>query len=74
MNKADCWKGQLVCFLGKDKTKFTGKITKLNGKSAMVRSVVGSGSVYLYGFRPQYRGQSMATQPLIWYAMVRGKI
>jgi hypothetical protein len=47
---------------------------KLNGKAAMVHSVVGSGSVYLYGFRPQYRGQSMATQPLIWYAMLRGKL
>ena len=24
-----------------------------------------------YGFRPQYRGQSMATQPLIWGAILR---
>ncbi len=47
---------------------------KLNGKAAMVESVMGTGRVYLYGFRPQYRGQSMATQPLIWYAMLRGKI
>ena len=48
--------------------------SKLNGKAAMVESVVGTGRVYLYGFRPQYRGQSMATQPLIWYAMLRGKM
>jgi hypothetical protein len=25
----------------------------------------------IYGFRPQYRGQSMATQPLIWDAIGR---
>ncbi len=47
---------------------------KLNGKAAMVESLVGTGRVYLYGFRPQYRGQTMATQPLIWWAMLRGKI
>ncbi|MFI5245123.1 MAG: hypothetical protein ACHQQR_07860, partial [Gemmatimonadales bacterium] len=39
---------------------------KLNGKAAMVDVTVGKGHAVLYGFRPQYRGQSMATQPLIW--------
>ena len=29
----------------------------------------GRGHVVLYGFRPQYRGQSMATYPLIWGAI-----
>lgn len=42
---------------------------KLNGKAAMVDVAVGKGHAVLYGFRPQYRGQSMATQPLIWGAM-----
>ena len=44
---------------------------KLNGKAALVDVMVGKGHVVLYGFRPQYRGQTMATQPLIWGAMLR---
>jgi Zinc carboxypeptidase len=44
---------------------------KLNGRAAMVDVAVGRGHVVLYGFRPQYRGQSMATQPLIWRAIER---
>jgi hypothetical protein len=44
---------------------------KLNGKAAMVDVTVGKGHAVLYGFRPQYRGQSMATQPLIWSAIAR---
>ncbi|MEP6762943.1 MAG: M14 family zinc carboxypeptidase [Gemmatimonadaceae bacterium] len=44
---------------------------KLNGKAAMVDVVVGKGHVVLYGFRPQYRGQTMSTQPLIWDAIGR---
>jgi hypothetical protein len=44
---------------------------KLNGKAAMVDVTVGKGHAVLYGFRPQYRGQSMATQPLIWGAILR---
>jgi len=44
---------------------------KLNGKAAMVDVTVGKGHAVLYGFRPQYRGQTMATQPLIWSAIRR---
>ena len=29
----------------------------------------GKGHVVLYGFRPQYRAQSMATFPLVWNAL-----
>jgi hypothetical protein len=29
----------------------------------------GRGHVVLYGFRPQYRGQSVATYPFIWNAI-----
>jgi hypothetical protein len=43
--------------------------SKLNGKAALVDVTVGKGHAVLYGFRPQYRGQTMATQPLIWGAM-----
>ncbi|MFI5311291.1 MAG: hypothetical protein ACHQQ3_08675, partial [Gemmatimonadales bacterium] len=42
---------------------------KLNGKAALVDVTVGKGHAVIYGFRPQYRGQTMATQPLIWGAM-----
>ena len=43
--------------------------SKLNGKAAMVDVKHGKGRVVLYGFRPQYRGQSVSTYPLIWAAM-----
>ena len=43
---------------------------KLNGKAALVDVKHGRGHVVLYGFRPQYRGQSMATYPLIWGAIL----
>lgn len=43
---------------------------KLNGKAALVDVKHGNGHVVLYGFRPQYRGQSQATYPLIWGAMM----
>ncbi|MEO7363660.1 MAG: hypothetical protein ABI120_25240, partial [Gemmatimonadaceae bacterium] len=45
--------------------------SKLNGKAAMVDVPLGRGHVVLYGFRPQYRGQTMGTQPLIWDAIGR---
>lgn len=44
---------------------------RLNGKSAMVDVARGKGHVVLFGFRPQYRGQSMATLPLVWNALRR---
>jgi hypothetical protein len=46
--------------------------SRLNGKAAMVEATVGRGKVMLYGFRPQYRGQTNATLPLIWDAIGRG--
>ena len=44
---------------------------KLNGKAAMVDVKRGRGHVVLYGFRPQYRGQSNSTFPLIWAAIAK---
>jgi hypothetical protein len=45
---------------------------RLAGKAAMVDVRRGNGHVILYGFRPQYRGQSMSTLPLVWNAL-RGR-
>jgi hypothetical protein len=42
---------------------------RLAGKAAMVDVKRGNGHVVLFGFRPQYRAQSMATFPLIWNSL-----
>lgn len=42
---------------------------KLAGKAAMVSVTRGKGKVVLFGFRPQYRGQTMSTVPLVWNAL-----
>ncbi|MCY7376581.1 MAG: hypothetical protein LH472_11505, partial [Pyrinomonadaceae bacterium] len=42
---------------------------KIAGKAALVQINIGKGKIILFGFRPQYRGQSLATFPLLFNAI-----
>jgi hypothetical protein len=42
---------------------------KIAGKAALIEFTIGKGKIILFGFRPQYRGQSLATFPLFFNAI-----
>jgi hypothetical protein len=44
---------------------------RIAGQPAIVEVKIGEGSVVLFGFPPNYRGQTIATWPLLFNAMVR---
>jgi hypothetical protein len=44
---------------------------KIAGKAALVEFSIGKGKIVLFGFRPQYRGQSLATFPLLFNAIAQ---
>jgi hypothetical protein len=43
---------------------------KIRGKAALVDVKEGKGHVVLFGYRPQYRAQSMAMYPQLWAALL----
>ncbi len=46
----------------------------LAGKPALLRARIGEGEVILFGFQPNYRGQTISTWPLLFNAIAGGRL
>ena len=47
---------------------------RLAGRGALLRARIGRGEVILFGFQPNYRGQSIVTWPLLFNAISGGRL
>ena len=47
---------------------------RLAGQPALLRARIGQGEVILFGFQPNYRGQSIVTWPLFFNAISGGRL
>ena len=62
---------------GRDNPAIAGWILgpeRLAGQPALLRARVGEGEVILFGFQPNYRGQSIVTWPLFFNAIAGGRL